>query len=154
MPVDKEFPVYDEKGLAGVLLSPARFLDQSPQKRMRLPDGREVVVAAEDLEPRNDGSFFMKKRQVYESRDGGQLTPVNSPTAEELMREDCDVKRVPVRKLLDHPVEPRQEGDTLIVPLTEEVLVIEKRLMLREELHITRRREHATDSKPIRREDL
>lgn len=154
MPADKEFPVYDEKGLAGVLLAPARFLDSAPQKRLRLQDGSEVSVPSEDLEPQPDGSFFLKKRQVYESREGGQLTPVTTPTAEQLMREDCEVKRVPVRKLIDQPAEPRQEGDTLIFPLMEEVLVIEKRLMLREELHITRRREQAPNSKPIRKEDL
>lgn len=32
----------------------------------------------------------------------------------------------------------RQEGDTLIISVVEEVLVTEKRLMLKEELHITR----------------
>ncbi|RZI54312.1 MAG: DUF2382 domain-containing protein, partial [Pseudomonas sp.] len=32
---------------------------------------------------------------------------------------------------------PRQEGDTLIISVVEEVLVAEKRLFLKEELHIT-----------------
>ncbi|RZI54266.1 MAG: DUF2382 domain-containing protein [Pseudomonas sp.] len=32
---------------------------------------------------------------------------------------------------------PRQEGDTLIISVVEEVLVTEKRLFLKEELHIT-----------------
>lgn len=31
-------------------------------------------------------------------------------------------------------------GDVMIVPLLEEVLVVEKRLMLKEELHISKRR--------------
>ena len=30
----------------------------------------------------------------------------------------------------------RYKGDTLVVPLLEEVLVVEKRLVVREELHI------------------
>ncbi|MDB5301088.1 MAG: hypothetical protein JWO87_2751, partial [Phycisphaerales bacterium] len=36
--------------------------------------------------------------------------------------------------------EVRREGDTLIVPLVEEVLVVEKRLVLREEVRVTTRR--------------
>jgi stress response protein YsnF len=31
----------------------------------------------------------------------------------------------------------RREGNTLIIPLLEEVLVVEKRLILKEELHLT-----------------
>jgi stress response protein YsnF len=32
----------------------------------------------------------------------------------------------------------RQEGDTIIVPILEEITVIEKRLLLKEEIHIRR----------------
>ena len=59
---------------------------------------------------------------------------------EPLMREEYDVERVPVDEFVDAPVGPRQEGETLIVPVLEEVLVVEKRLLVREELRITRRR--------------
>ena len=69
-------------------------------------------------------------------------------------RDDCEVRRVPIGRIIDKPAEQRQEGDTLIVPMMEEVLVLEKRLILREELHITRRREQRSDVKPVRREEL
>ncbi len=58
-----------------------------------------------------------------------------------LKREEVEVRRVAVNR----PVEPgqvpvaREDGEVLIVPVLEEVLVIEKRLVLKEELHITRR---------------
>lgn len=42
---------------------------------------------------------------------------------------------------------PRHEGDTLIISVVEEVLVTEKRLMLKEELRITRSEE--TLRKPV-----
>jgi stress response protein YsnF len=32
----------------------------------------------------------------------------------------------------------RQEGDTLIIPVLEEVLVVEKRVRIKEEIHVTR----------------
>jgi uncharacterized protein (TIGR02271 family) len=52
--------------------------------------------------------------------------------------EQVEVMRVPVeREVTERPV-VRQEGDVTIVPLLEEVLVVEKKLVLREELHIRR----------------
>jgi len=59
---------------------------------------------------------------------------------EPLMREEYDVERVPIDEFVDGPVGPRHEGETLIEPVLEEVLVVEKRLVVREELRITRRR--------------
>ena len=59
---------------------------------------------------------------------------------EPLMREEYDVERVPIDAFVDGPVGPRHEGETLIVPVLEEVLVVEKRLVVREELRITRKR--------------
>ena len=58
-----------------------------------------------------------------------------------LSSQDYDVTRVAVgRELAGEPVPvTRQEGDVTIVPVLEEVLVVEKRLVLKEELHIRRR---------------
>lgn len=57
-----------------------------------------------------------------------------------LQHDALEVKRVPVDRIvpLDQAPRPRQEGDTLIVPVVEEVLVLEKRLRITEEVHITR----------------
>jgi uncharacterized protein (TIGR02271 family) len=57
-----------------------------------------------------------------------------------LVEEQVDVRRVPVNRFVDGPVPTRQDGDTTVVPVMEEVLVVEKKLMLREEVHVTRRR--------------
>src|SRR4051812_38981480 len=46
------------------------------------------------------------------------------------------VDRVPVYRFVDAKSEPRQEGDTLIVPVFEYVPVTEMRLMLKEEIHV------------------
>lgn len=55
-----------------------------------------------------------------------------------LLRDEVTVTRVPINRVLDQPVGVRQEGDTMIIPVLKEVLVVEKRLMLVEEVHITR----------------
>jgi stress response protein YsnF len=48
-----------------------------------------------------------------------------------------DVRRIPIGKpILGELPQIRTAGDTTIVPVLEEVLVVEKRLMLKEELHI------------------
>lgn len=75
---------------------------------------------------------------------------------EPLMREEVNIERVPVNQFVDQPVEVRHDGDTMIVPVLEEVLVVEKRLMLKEELHITRRRteHHEPQQVTVRREEV
>lgn len=57
---------------------------------------------------------------------------------EPLISQTQHIERRPIGRLLptlDAPAS-RQEGDTLIVSIVEEVLVTEKRLLLKEELHI------------------
>ena len=54
--------------------------------------------------------------------------------------ESLEVERVPVGRWIAVPADIRQEGDTTIYPVVEEVLVVEKRLRLVEEVRVTRRR--------------
>ena len=55
----------------------------------------------------------------------------------ELARDQVEVTRVPFDVELDEPPKMRREGATLIVPIVEEKLVIIKRYLLKEEVHIT-----------------
>ena len=57
-----------------------------------------------------------------------------------LFRDEIEVERVPIDRVVDGPVPVRYEDDIMIVPIMEEVLVVEKRLVLKEELHIHKRR--------------
>jgi len=56
-----------------------------------------------------------------------------------LLQEEVHVDRVPVNRFVDESVPVRQEKGKTIVPVFEEVLIVEKRLLLKEELHITKR---------------
>jgi uncharacterized protein (TIGR02271 family) len=61
---------------------------------------------------------------------------------EPLLSQEVEVERVAINRFVDEAVPVRYEDDTTIIPLLEEVLVVEKRLLLREEVHIkTVRRE-------------
>jgi len=48
---------------------------------------------------------------------------------------------VPVGRWLGAPTSVREEGDTIILPVMEEVLVVEKRLRLVEEVHLVKHRQ-------------
>lgn len=50
--------------------------------------------------------------------------------------EEVEIERVAINRVINEPVSIRYENDTTIIPLLEEVLVVEKRLVLREEVHI------------------
>jgi uncharacterized protein (TIGR02271 family) len=54
--------------------------------------------------------------------------------------DEIEIERVRLDQDVDEPPVVRQEGDTLIVPLVEEVLVVSKRYVVREEVRVTKRR--------------
>lgn len=72
---------------------------------------------------------------------------------EDLERESVEVVRVPIDRQVDVVPQVRVENDVIIVPVVEEVVVVEKRLVLVEELHVHRRRttEHVEEPVTLRR---
>ena len=87
-------------------------------------------------------------------------TVVEQPVTidERLAREEVEVRHVPVDRLVSPEEAPttRHDGDTLIVPILEEVLVVERRVRIKEELHITRirREEHHQESVVLKAEQV
>lgn len=59
------------------------------------------------------------------------------------------VERFPLNKLIDGPRETRYEGDTTIIPVIKEEWVLQKQLVLVEEIHITRHRQETLASGQI-----
>lgn len=56
-----------------------------------------------------------------------------------LIQESYDVQRVPAQQVLDSPPGVRYEGDTIVVPVMREVIIIEKKYELIEEVRLTKR---------------
>ncbi len=87
-------------------------------------------------------SLFVSKRRVDLGgwRVSKQVTAREQTVDEPLRDEQVSVERREIGRMLAtmEPPAPRQEGDTWILPVVEEVLVTEKRLMLKEEIRITR----------------
>jgi uncharacterized protein (TIGR02271 family) len=73
-----------------------------------------------------------------------------------LHTEEVDIERVTINRPIAEAPAVRYEGDTLVVPLVEEVLYVEKRLVLREEIRITKLRKetHAPQQVTLRQEQI
>jgi uncharacterized protein (TIGR02271 family) len=67
----------------------------------------------------------------------------------DLMHEEVEIDRIPVGAEVDSVPPVRQEGDVTIVPVVEEVLVVEKRLVVVEEIHLRRTRRTQHHSQPV-----
>jgi stress response protein YsnF len=143
--------------VAGV---PARDVDlaRSTADEVRLKvDGAGLLRAAEKTVEGDEGHMTIPLvsevlvPRVHEERQGRVLIhkrvethPVEQEI--ELEHEVVDIERVPVGEDVDDIPPVRQEGETTVVPVVEEVLVVEKRLRLVEEVRITKRVEIGSET--------
>lgn len=67
-----------------------------------------------------------------------------------LARHDVSVERVPVDQVVAALPAPRQDGDAWVIPVMEERLVIEKQLVLKEELWIRTVTRHEAVQQTVR----
>jgi uncharacterized protein (TIGR02271 family) len=146
---------------------------------LRLENGETVLVPREALRRQPDGTYVLaaETETPAEIREAGEavVIPVVEETLsvrtqafetgrvrittqvhereevvdEAVAREVVEVQRVPVGRYVDAPVATRTEGDTTIIPVLEEVLVVEKRILLKEEVHVTRRRLEQRDPQRV-----
>lgn len=56
---------------------------------------------------------------------------------EVLRRENVRIERIAIGREVSDVPKIRQEGDTVVYPVVEEILIVEKRLVLKEELRIS-----------------
>jgi uncharacterized protein (TIGR02271 family) len=69
-----------------------------------------------------------------------------------LMREEVDIRRVPINEYVDEAPPIRYEDDRIIIPVVEEVLTVEKRLLVKEEVVVTKRRTQVADEQRVVRQ--
>ena len=99
------------------------------------------MPASEQSIPLLEEEVRIDKRTVSKGRVRVEtVTEIKDEVAQaDLETSDVEITRIPVGREVEKPPEMRTVGATIIVPVLEEVLVVERRLMLKEELHITRR---------------
>jgi uncharacterized protein (TIGR02271 family) len=103
----------------------------------------EVRVGDAVLIPVVEETARIEKRAVETGRVrvGTQTDTVEQVLRETLRSEAVEVTRVPINRTIaegEAAPQVRDEGGVTIIPVLEEVLVVEKRLVLKEEVHIRR----------------
>lgn len=103
-------------------------VNQSPepdQDEYIIPVIEEEVVLGKRLVSK--GGVIVSKEVITEE------SSIETPVA----TEHIDIERIPVNQYQESRPEIRQEGDTMIIPVLKEV--VEKRLLLVEEIRITKK---------------
>jgi stress response protein YsnF len=116
----------------------------------KLERDRKVVPVVEER------AAILKRKVLTEGvRVRTVVTEREAVVDEPLASEDVEVERVVIDRWVDEPIPVRQDGDTTVITLMEEVVVVEKRLRAIEELRLTKRRSlrHAPQTVTLRREE-
>lgn len=77
---------------------------------------------------------------------------VNLPTS----REEITVERIARNQYVETPPSIRYEGDTMIIPVLQEVIITQKKILLVEEVYVTKHQvhEHKSEEIILRKEDV
>lgn len=108
-----------------------------------------IPLAAEEL--------AVSKQRVETGRVRlARVTHEREQAIDELLaRETVDVTRTPIGRPVETMPSVREEGDTIIIPVVEEILVVERRLFLKEEVRVRRVRttERHQETVTLRRQE-
>lgn len=112
--------------------------------RDRVRDDEQVVQLAEEYAQ-------IGKRVVEQGvvRVRTETEVVDEVARASMTSETAEVSRHPVNRYVDAMPEVREDGDTLIMPVVEERVVVEKRLFVTEEIHIRRVRSTEAVEVPV-----
>jgi uncharacterized protein (TIGR02271 family) len=123
--------------------------EQVPVLDDALTSGARTV--SEEIIPLVEETATVGKRQVVTGRVRVQTVTdtIDELAHADVKRETVEVTRIPVDKVVETAPDIKTEGEVTIVPVLEEVLVVEKRLVLKEELHIRRRVAAETVEVPV-----
>ena len=101
----------------------------------RLEQDREVIPVVEER------AVVLKRKKLTGGLRVRTVVHEDEEVIDEpLATEEVEVERVPLDRWVEAPIPIRQEGETTIITLLEEVVVVEKRLRATEEVRITKRR--------------
>lgn len=185
MAIQRRARIVDRDGTFGWLRSIKADDPDRPYAVVTLGNGAVVEVPFELLEHHDDGGYALGGRwrdfsikteevasiPVIEERVRVDVRPAPArqlrvkrrvvserQTVETpVWHEHIEVERVPVDgSFVDRAPKPRREGDVLIIPCVEEVVIVEKRLRVREELRVrvVRERKLHRQTVDVRRHEI
>jgi uncharacterized protein (TIGR02271 family) len=124
------------------------------------PGSERIIVSSstDAVLPVIQEQIMVGKRMVETATVEVKKTVTEGPEPVHVVvaHDETSVERVPVNRFVDKTPEIRYDGDTMIIPVMKEVAVVEKKLMLVEELHVTKRavQTQETEYITVRREHL
>jgi len=159
-------PVLREDGVTGKVTAVTTTNGGSTIVVIRFDDGAQVAVSLQMLAPGEDGIYRLVlagsrlepedevvipvvaeeitvgKQQVTRGvvRVHKRVTTQEKTVDATVSAEEVLVERLPINALVEGEApQIREEDGVVIIPVLEEVLVVEKRLLLREEVRLTKR---------------
>lgn len=163
LPADPSAQVLVRFPRGAPVLAPVRLLQQAEEGVYRLPlswdELRRAAAAGEEVVIPVIAERVRVERRSAETgvvRIAKTVEEWVEVVDEPLVQETVHVERTAVNRPADGNEEARYEGDTLVIPLLEEVLVVEKRLYVREEVRIRKQRteSRAPQEVTLRREEV
>jgi uncharacterized protein (TIGR02271 family) len=102
--------------------------------------------------PLYEKSLSVARRKVERGRYRIDVRVVERDQSVEqtLERQDVEVERIAVGRVVGTAPEIRQEGDVMIIPIVEEEVVLVTRLVLREEIRIRKKTTQRTEQFTIK----
>jgi stress response protein YsnF len=101
---------------------------------MTSESNEEIVVPLHE-----EGVSIAKKRVVTGPLRISTVTHQEEALVDEtLTQENVEVERTAVNRFVDRMPSVREEGETLVIPIVEEILRVERRLLLKEEVRVRR----------------
>ena len=106
----------------------------------RTDDDRTPDKAGETVIPLLAEEIAVSKQVVETGRvQVARVTHEREQLIDELLtHETVEIDRTPIGRQVNAMPAIREEGDTVVIPIIEEVLVIERRLLLKEEVRVRR----------------
>ncbi len=136
-----------EHGFGENAASPTRSLEATVQAS---PTSLSERGADETLQVVEERLSVRKRRRSTGGVQVSTRTEIIDAVAEvDLDRYRVEVTRVPVGRVVDAAPVARAEGDTTIIPVVEERLVMVKQLFLVEEIHVRHVLERETVREPV-----
>lgn len=114
-------------------------------QRQEIQDGAVIPVIEEQLLV--DKRVVEKGRVRISKSVRERDETVNIP----LIEENVQVERIPINQYVSEPPPPvRYEGNVMIIPVLREVVVVEKRLVLVEELRVVKKQTQTQQTQKVR----
>jgi uncharacterized protein (TIGR02271 family) len=127
--------------------APPESLSVAPEEAGHDPDTLRLLEEEVSVGKTRVETGRVRVRVATRERDEAVEVP--------LTREHYEIERIPVGREIEAIPPRRQEGDVTIVPVVEEVIVMRRKLVLKEEIHLklVRTTEQHRESVTLRRQE-